>query len=56
MKKQLLFTLLATLAAAWGIFHFKDWLGGFVMPLYLVLVVFVTLKMYSLMISDDSDE
>ncbi|WP_417760680.1 hypothetical protein [Shewanella sp.] len=56
MKKELWFTLLATLAAAWGIFHFKDWLGALVMPLFLVLVVFVTLKLYSLMVSDDTDE
>ncbi|MCH1919739.1 hypothetical protein L9G15_09865 [Shewanella sp. A3A] len=56
MKKELLFTLLATLGAAWGIFHFKDWLGAMVMPLFLILVVFVTLKLYRLMVSDDADE
>ncbi|WP_187327365.1 hypothetical protein [Shewanella mangrovi] len=53
MKKQMWFTLIATLAAAWGLFHFKDWLGPLVFPLYIALVVFVTLKIYRLMESDD---
>ncbi|GGY91554.1 MULTISPECIES: hypothetical protein [Shewanella] len=53
MKRNIWIPLLLTLAAAWGIFHFKDWLGPLVLPLYIALVIFVTLKFYRLMEKDD---
>lgn len=53
MNKTILLTLALTLLAAWGIFHFKTQLGFLVLPLFIVLVLFVTLRLYRLMEKDE---
>ncbi|MCG9712180.1 hypothetical protein L1D32_00485 [Shewanella insulae] len=53
MNKTILLTLGLTLLMAWGIFHFKTQLGILVLPLFIVLVLFVTLRLYRLMEKDD---
>lgn len=53
MNKHILFTLALTLLAAWGIFHFKSHLGLLILPLFIALVLFVTLRLYRLMEKDD---
>lgn len=53
MDKKTLFTLALTLALAWAIFHFKAQLGLLVLPLFVGLVLFVTLRLYRLMGKDD---
>ncbi|QYJ84283.1 hypothetical protein [Shewanella aegiceratis] len=53
MNKTILLTLALTLLAAWGIFHFKAQLGFLVLPLFIVLVLFVTLRLYRLMEKDE---
>ncbi|MCZ4338145.1 hypothetical protein [Shewanella colwelliana] len=52
MNIKILITLVVTLAAAWAIFHFKAQLGLFILPLFMGLVVFVTLRLYRLMEKD----
>jgi len=42
-----------TLLFAWGIFHFKTQLGLLILPLFIGLVLFVTLRLYRLMEKDD---
>ncbi|GIU50057.1 hypothetical protein [Shewanella algidipiscicola] len=59
MNTKLLITLALTLLAAWGIFHFKTQLGLLILPLFIALVLFVTLRLYRLMEKDapeDKDE
>lgn len=53
MNKKILITLAITLLFAWGIFHFKAQLGLLILPLFIVLVLFVTLRLYRLMEKDD---
>ncbi|ASF14412.1 hypothetical protein ACE02Y_18440 [Shewanella xiamenensis] len=53
MNKKILLTLALTLALAWGIFHFKAQLGLLILPLFIGLVLFVTLRLYRLMEKDD---
>ncbi|QYJ91846.1 hypothetical protein [Shewanella halotolerans] len=53
MNKTILLTLALTLLAAWVIFHFKSQLGFLVLPLFIVLVLFVTLRLYRLMEKDE---
>ncbi|QYJ77325.1 hypothetical protein [Shewanella acanthi] len=53
MNKPILLTLALTLVLAWGIFHFKTQLGLLILPLFIVLVLFVTLRLYRLMEKDD---
>ena len=56
MNKKILLTLAVTLVAAWGIFHFKAQLGFFVLPLFIILVLYVTLRLYRLMEKDDPQQ
>ncbi|MCU8010869.1 hypothetical protein [Shewanella sp. SM74] len=53
MNKKILLTLTLTLLFAWGIFHFKTQLGLLILPLFIGLVLFVTLRLYRLMEKDD---
>ncbi|MGI2127441.1 hypothetical protein [Shewanella oncorhynchi] len=53
MNKKILLTLALTLLFAWGIFHFKTQLGLLILPLFIGLVLFVTLRLYRLMEKDD---
>lgn len=53
MNKKILLTLALTLALAWSIFHFKAQLGLLILPLFIGLVLFVTLRLYRLMEKDD---
>lgn len=53
MNKKILLTLALTLLFAWGIFHFKTQLGFLILPLFIGLVLFVTLRLYRLMEKDD---
>ncbi|ABX49555.1 MULTISPECIES: hypothetical protein [Shewanella] len=53
MNKKILLTLALTLLFAWGIFHFKAQLGLLILPLFIGLVLFVTLRLYRLMEKDD---
>ena len=53
MNKKILLTLALTLLFAWGIFHFKTPLGLLILPLFIGLVLFVTLRLYRLMEKDD---
>lgn len=53
MNKKFLLTLALTLLFAWGIFHFKAQLGLLILPLFIGLVLFVTLRLYRLMEKDD---
>ena len=53
MNKKILLTLALTLALAWVIFHFKAQLGLLILPLFIGLVLFVTLRLYRLMEKDD---
>ncbi|MGE6451981.1 hypothetical protein ACQKC5_06205 [Shewanella baltica] len=55
MNKKNLLTLALTLLFAWGIFHFKTQLGLLIMPLFIGLVLFVTLRLYRLMEKDDGN-
>lgn len=54
MKVKVVLTLLITLIAAAALFHFKSHLGLFVLPLFMALVVFVTLRLYRLLSEDDN--
>ncbi|MCL1037953.1 hypothetical protein L2750_12415 [Shewanella submarina] len=56
MKLKILLILLLTLAAAGALFHFKTHLGLFVLPLFMGLVVFVTLWLYKLLSQDENPE
>ncbi len=56
MNKKILLTLALTLAFAWGIFHFKSQLGLMILPLFIGLVLFVTLRLYRLMEKDDGSD
>ncbi|MCF1428727.1 MAG: hypothetical protein LPD71_12765 [Shewanella sp.] len=56
MKLRILITVLLALAAGATLFHFKSHLGLLVLPLFMVLVVFVTLRLYRLLSQDDADE
>ncbi|MCE9678408.1 hypothetical protein LZP69_04245 [Shewanella sp. AS1] len=49
MKLKIIMTLMFTLVLAWVIFHYKAELGIFILPLFILLVVFVTLRLYRLM-------
>ncbi|MFP8844099.1 hypothetical protein ACLILW_10350 [Shewanella baltica] len=53
MNKKILLTLALTLLFVWGIFHFKAQLGLLILPLFIGLVLFVTLRLYRLMEKDD---
>ena len=53
MNKKILLTLALTLLFAWGIFHFKTQLGVLILPLFIGLVLLVTLRLYRLMEKDD---
>jgi len=53
MNKKILLTLALTLLFAWGLFHFKTQLGLLILPLFIGLVLFVTLRLYRLMEKDD---
>ncbi|MEC4724086.1 hypothetical protein HWQ46_00795 [Shewanella sp. D64] len=53
MNLKILLTLVFTLFIAWGIFHFKAELGLFILPLFIGLVSFVTLRLYRLMEKDE---
>ncbi|ABN61580.1 hypothetical protein [Shewanella baltica] len=55
MNKKILLTLALTLLFAWGIFHFKAQLGLLILPLFIGLVLFVTLRLYRLMEKDDGN-
>lgn len=55
-NKGILLTLLLALLAAAALFHFKSQLGILVLPLFIGLVLFVTLKLYRLMEKDDPAE
>ena len=55
MKIRLIITLLLTLVIATGLFHFKTQLGILTLPLFIGLVVFVTLTLYKFMEKDDFD-
>ncbi|QYJ87835.1 hypothetical protein K0I73_09260 [Shewanella mesophila] len=56
MNRNILITLAITLILAWAIFHFKTQLGIFILPLFIGLVAFVTLRLYRLMEKDDAPE
>ncbi|QYJ99776.1 hypothetical protein [Shewanella psychrotolerans] len=56
MNRNILITLAITLVLAWAIFHFKAELGIFILPLFIGLVAFVTLRLYRLMEKDDTSE
>lgn len=56
MNIKLLITLALTLLAAWGIFHFKTQLGLLILPLFIALVLFVTLRLYRLMEKDAPED
>ncbi|GIU16215.1 MULTISPECIES: hypothetical protein [Shewanella] len=56
MNKKILLTLALTLLFAWGIFHFKAQLGLFILPLFIGLVLFVTLRLYRLMEKDNNED
>ncbi|MCL1124271.1 hypothetical protein [Shewanella surugensis] len=47
-----LITLLIILLTAWALFHFKSILGIFLFPLFLILVVYITLRLYRMMVKD----
>ncbi|MBV7315250.1 hypothetical protein [Shewanella sp. NIFS-20-20] len=49
MIKSVLFTLLLTLGAAYGLFHFKLQLGLFIIPIFMMLVMLVTFTLYRLL-------
>ncbi|BDM64355.1 hypothetical protein NFHSH190041_18070 [Shewanella sp. NFH-SH190041] len=53
MKFKALLTIVAALLASACLFHFKASLGLLVLPLFMLLVVFVTLRLYMLMAQDD---
>ena len=53
MNKKILITLALILIGAWAIFHFKAELGLLILPLFIGLVLFVTLKLYRLMEKDE---
>ncbi|WP_299005802.1 hypothetical protein [uncultured Shewanella sp.] len=53
MTIKALITVLLSLLAAWGLFHFKSLLGIFLFPLFLILVLFITFRLYRIMEKDD---
>ncbi|WP_438679002.1 hypothetical protein [Shewanella sp.] len=55
MNKKILLTLALTLLVAWGIFHFKSALGLLILPLFIALVLCVTLWLYRLMEKNDGN-
>ncbi|QYK06978.1 hypothetical protein [Shewanella zhangzhouensis] len=50
---QILFTVALALVGAFVLFHYKTVLGILVLPLFIALVLFVTLRFYRLMEKDD---
>ncbi|WP_299792198.1 hypothetical protein [uncultured Shewanella sp.] len=56
MNLKILLTLAIALLLAWAIFHFKAALGLFILPLFIALVSFVTLRLYRLMEKDDTED
>ncbi|WP_179079036.1 hypothetical protein [Shewanella sp. UCD-KL12] len=56
MNSKILVTILITLVSAWAIFHFKSELGIFILPLFIALVTFVTLRLYRLMEKDKPED
>ncbi|RTR33442.1 hypothetical protein [Shewanella atlantica] len=56
MNLKILITLAITLVLAWAIFHFKAQLGLFILPIFIALVSFVTLRLYRLMEKDAPDD
>ncbi len=56
MNLPILITLAIILIVAWIIFHFKAQLGLLVLPLFIILVLFVTLRLYRLMEKDSPEE
>ncbi|MCG9696695.1 hypothetical protein [Shewanella sp. Isolate11] len=56
MNLNIIITLAVTLVLAWIIFHFKTQLGLLILPLFIVLVLFVTLRLYRLMEKDNTDD
>ncbi|WP_149027209.1 hypothetical protein [Shewanella psychrophila] len=56
MNFKILSTIAITLLLAWAIFHFKTQLGIFILPLFIGLVTFVTLRLYRLMEKDKPED
>ncbi len=56
MNLKILITLAVTLVLAWAIFHFKAELGLFILPIFIALVSFVTLRLYRLMEKDAPED
>ena len=56
MNFKILTTIAITLILAWAIFHFKAHLGIFILPLFIGLVTFVTLRLYSLIEKDKPED
>ncbi|MGI2261466.1 hypothetical protein [Shewanella sp. GXUN23E] len=56
MTLRILITVLLALGAAAALFHFKSHLGLLVLPLFMALVVFVTLRLYRLLSQDDASD
>ncbi|MBT1445483.1 hypothetical protein KJI95_13250 [Shewanella sp. JM162201] len=52
----LILTVLLALGGAFALFHFKSALGLLVLPLFILLVLFVTLRLYRLMEKDDPQD
>ncbi|MPY23800.1 hypothetical protein FM037_13785 [Shewanella psychropiezotolerans] len=56
MNVKILSTIAISLLMAWAIFHFKAQLGIFILPLFIGLVTFVTLRLYRLMEKDKPED
>ncbi|MCJ8302881.1 hypothetical protein [Shewanella sp.] len=56
MNVKILATIAISLLMAWAIFHFKAQLGIFILPLFIGLVTFVTLRLYRLMEKDKPED
>lgn len=56
MNVKILGTITISLLMAWAIFNFKAQLGIFILPLFIGLVTFVTLRLYRLMEKDKPED
>jgi len=56
MNLKIVMTLAITLVIAWALFHFKAYLGLFILPIFIALVTFVTLRLYHLMQKDTPED
>ncbi|ABV36899.1 conserved hypothetical protein [Shewanella sediminis HAW-EB3] len=56
MNLKILITLAIALVLAWAVFHFKAQLGLFILPIFIALVSFVTLRLYRLMEKDAPED